>query len=339
MGIFCEINLFKPCDGVFIAGSTVRGMIRYAVDKEMTCTQITVSLKGKGELRLRRKDNDKSEQQTYWSREEYLDINNVITETGKNTVIPIGSYETPFNFQLPYNIPPTFHYSNSTFPYDIYSNIRYHVCIKFERPGFWKFNKNFKKDIIVESGISPRLPLEPVIYGEQKKLRQLFSRKNSIVTIKASVAKSVIAPGEKVELEYEVTNDTNVTVKAVEIKIVEEFKFTTKSRTATQNCDVPQTESKTGSIRPNESLAMRVDIVVPPNRKSLDFSKIVARDYFVLITVELPFPHFNARLQIPIQIGNTEESNYLQPPPPPSYWEAMGEDEKDDKDYGKDVKD
>ncbi|CAG4934379.1 unnamed protein product [Parnassius apollo] len=336
MGIFCEINLFKSCDGIFIAGSTVRGVIRYAVDKEMTCTQITVSLKGKGKLNLKKKGNNKSKEESYWSSEEYLNVKNVITETGKNTIITIGSYETPFSFQLPYNIPPTFHYSNSTLQYAICCNILYHVCIKFERPGFWKFNKNFKKEIIVESGISPRLPLVPVICGEQKKLRQLFSSKNSIITIKAIVAKSVIAPGEKVQLEYEVTNDTNVAVKAVETKILEVFKFTTTSQTVIQSYDVPQTKSKTGSIKRNESLAMRVDIVGPPDRKSLDFSNIVARDYFVHITVELPFPHFNARLQIPIQVGNTGDRNYLDPPP--SYWEAMGEDKQEGKDYEKDDK-
>ncbi|XP_068632616.1 arrestin domain-containing protein 17-like [Battus philenor] len=330
MGVFCEINLFKSRDGVFVAGSTVKGAIRYAVDEETTFGEIVVSLKGKGVLCLKRKHNDKSKEVTYRRSEQYLDLNNVVVESGKNIVITKGSYEIPFTFRLPRNIPPTFRHSSSNIQYAVNCNIRYYLSIKFQRPGFWKLDKKYKKEITIDSGIQPRLPLESIIYGKQKKLSRLFTRKNSAITIKAGIAKSVIAPGDKVEFEYEVVNDSNVIVKAVETKLLEVLTFKTKSKTVTECRDVPQTECKTGSVKSDDSQTMSVEIDVPLDNKSLDFSELVARDYYVQITVELPFPHFDSKLQIPIQVGDTAVSNLLEPPP--SYWEAMGEEEKDDKD-------
>lgn len=328
MGIFCEINLHKSNDGVFVAGSKVQGVIRYAVDVETTFSQISVSLKGKGVLSIKRKHNDKSKEVTHCSSEDYLDLKDVVTESDTN-VIPVGSYEIPFTFELPDNIPPSFRHTSSNMQYAVSCNIRYHVRIKFKRPGFWKFAKTYKKEIEVESGIVPRLPLDPIIYGKQKKLSQLFSRKSSTITIKAGVAKSVLGPGDAVELEYDVRNDSNVTVRAVETKIVQVFKFTTKSKTVERSLDVSHAECKTGSVKGGESQAMRLALDVPPDTRSLDFSGLVSRDYFVQMTVELPFPHFNCVLLMPLQFG--QEGRARAACPPPAYWEVMPDDDKDHK--------
>lgn len=329
MRITCDINLFKSYDGVFLAGGTVKGVIRYALNEETIFDQITVSLKGKGVLSLKRKHNDKSKEVTYWDSEDYLDLNNVITEPGENLVVPAGTHEIPFSFDLPHNIPPTFHYSGSDLNHAVCCNIRYNVCIKFQRPGFWKFDKKYKKEIQIESGIAPRLPLESIVHGKEKKLSRLFARKGSVVNIKAYVDKSVISPGDRVRLEYEVLNDTNVKVNAVEVKVVEVVRFAAKSKTVKQSRVVPGTECKAGSIKCGEGQTMSVTIGMPLDRKSLDFSRLVARDYFVKLIVELPFPHFNAVLLIPIQVG--ESGVPVVRDPPPSYWEAMGEEQKDDK--------
>ncbi|XP_014369366.2 arrestin domain-containing protein 17-like [Papilio machaon] len=334
MGIFCEINLHKSHNGVFVAGGKVHGVIRYALDVETTFTEIYVSLKGKGILRIKEKHNDKSKEFTHCSSEDYLDLKNVVTESDMN-VIPTGSYDIPFNFELPENIPPTFRHSSSNIQYAISCNIQYHIRIKFKRPGFLKFAKMYKKEIEVESGITPRLPLDPIIYGKQKKLSQLFSRKSNTITMKAGVAKSVVAPGDKLELEYEVKNDSNTTVKAVETKIVEVLKFTTKAKTVNVSRDVPHAECKTGSVACGESQAMRLLLDVPADIRSLDFSGIVARDYFVQMTVELPFPHFNCVLLMPLQVGQVEQVGQggrgCAATPPPSYWEVMPDDDKDHK--------
>lgn len=335
MGVHCEINLFKPQDGAFIPGSTVSGIIRYAVDEETVFNEITVSLKGSGSLKLkdlRKSRRERNGAHVYRNSETYVNIKNVVHNNDKSVPVPIGAYEFPFNITLPQNIPPSLKYYTRNISYDITCNIEYHIAIKFDRPGLFKFAKRMKKEITVVSGIKPRLPMEPTIYGEQKKLFQLFTKKPSIVNIKANIQSCVYASGGSVLLNYEVFNQTNLNLKGVKTKLVETYTFTTRGHRKIQvSNEVHDTESKTGSIASGASSNVDVSINIPFDIGSLEYSNMVSRDYFVYITAVIPFPHINAALKIPIQVGDYKEPNSENlDDPPPSYWEAMADDKKQD---------
>lgn len=329
MGVFSEINLFKPANGAFVPGSIVSGIIKYAVDEETVFNKITLSLKGIGRLKLHEKKRSKNRAaRTYIHNETYVDTDEVIHDNEvKPKNLPVGSYETQFNFTLPQSIPPSLDYHKNTGRYIIKCKIKYYIRIKFDRPGFLKFAKRFKKDLTVISVIIPRLPMVPTICGEQKELTQWFSSKKSIVNIKSTIEKCVFKPGDTIHLTYEVFNDTNVKIKGVKTKLVEKYKFTSHGGHKVEKAkEVENTDSKTGVVNCGNTQNMNLEIVLPSDLTSLDHSKMVTRDYFVVITVVLPIPHRNAVLNIPVQIGfedrgvefNCDES-------PPSYWEAMGE--------------
>lgn len=334
MGIFCQINLNKPPDGAFCGGEVVSGMIKYALDEPMEMEKITVSLKGMGNLRITERTNKKNGRRSYTSSEVYVDTDEVIQE-GKYTVPP-ESYELKFNFQLPQNVPPTFEYNKHISRYKVNCNIKYYVRIKFERPGWFAFTKHFRKEITVASTIIPKLSMEPVMYGERSKLLQLFSSKVSTVIMKAEILNSVIANGGKIEIKSGIENDTTINIKSVEVKLVEVYTFNASGCKDVKAWeDVPDCETKTGSIKSGATLHMPVDIVVPSDIISLDNSKIVSRDYIVRITAALPMPHRNVILDIPLQIGdNVQREEVCEPPP--TYWEAMGEARKDDQDASDD---
>lgn len=336
MGIHCEINLFKTSDGVYKPGSIVSGIIKYAVDEDTIFEKITVSLKGKGHVMiqdLRRTRRDKSPN-TYRSDEDYVDMDNVVLNNDKGVPLSIGLYETGFNFKLPYEIPSSLMYHNRNASYRVRCQIFYYVRIKFERAGFMNFDKKFKKELTVISRIKPKLPKEPLIYGEQSKLFQLFKSKNSIVNIKANIGNSVIRPGGKVEIDYELFNDTNLVLSGVETKVIEVYTFKSK---AEMTSDVENTESKTGPVKSDEKQIERVSIQVPSDKSTLQFARIASRDYFVCITADLPFPHRNVVLKIPLEIGEeiqmTESEQNEPNDPPPSYWEVMGEEKKEKRDF------
>uniref|UniRef100_A0A1E1WTJ3 Arrestin C-terminal-like domain-containing protein n=1 Tax=Pectinophora gossypiella TaxID=13191 RepID=A0A1E1WTJ3_PECGO len=330
MGIHCEINLCKHLDGAFTPGSTVSGCIKYAIDEDTVFNRITVSLKGNGRLSMKRKQS-KNRTQTYWNKEEYVDIDNVIhnDENGEKK-LPVGSYESQFSFTLPEKIPSTLYYSKYVASYDITCKNTYYIRIKFKRPGFLSFDKKFKKEITVVSGITPRYPNIPSICGERKSLTQLFSKKNSVVDIKATIKTRIIKPGDKIELTYEVNNDTNIVIKDIETKLMEVYTFTSENgRDVTADKDVKDTDSKTGSIKAGDTKSMDIEIIPPSDKVSLDYSKMVTREYVVSIIARLPLPHRNAVLKIPVQIGE-EDVIRLHGDAPPSYWETMVEDTKKD---------
>ncbi|KAJ8730542.1 hypothetical protein PYW08_001955 [Mythimna loreyi] len=328
MGIYCQINLNKPPDGAFYSGEVVSGMIKYALDEPMEIEKITVSLKGIGHLRLTERTNQKNRRRSYGNSEIYVDADEVIQE-GKYKVLP-GSYEVKFNFRLPDNLPPTFEFCKHIPRYGVNCKIKYYVRIKIDRPGWFAFAKHYRKEITVASTITPKLSTEPVMYGERSKLLQLFSSKSSTVIMKANILNSVITNGGKIEVQSEIQNDTNINIKAVEIKLVEMHTFKATGHTDVKAYeDVPNCDSKTGSIQSGATQDMPIDIIVPSDKVSLDNSKIVSRDYLVRITAILPMPHRNVVLDIPVQIGDNVQREEICDPPP-SYWEAMGETKKGD---------
>lgn len=330
MGIFCQINLNKPPDGAFYGGEVVSGMIKYALDEPMEIEKITVSLKGMGNLRITERTNQKDRRHTYYSSEVYVDNDEVIEE-GKHKVSP-GSYELKFNFRLPQNIPPTFEYYKHIPSYGVKCMIKYYVRIKFDRPGWFTFAKHFRKEITVASTITPKLSMVPVIFGERSNLLQLFSTKTSTVIMKANIFNSVITKGGKIEIQSEIQNDTHVNIKSVQIKLVAIYTFKSTGHTDVKAYeDIPDCDSKTGPIKNGEVQIMPLDIVVPSDIVSLENSKIVARDYIVRITAELPIPHRNVVLEVPVQIGDNVQRDEIFDPPP-TYWEAMGETKKGDED-------
>lgn len=331
MGIFCQINLNKPPDGAFYSGEVVSGIIKYALDEPMEIEKITISLKGMGHLRLTERTNQKNRRHTYGSDEVYVDIDEIIQE-GKFKVLP-GSYDLKFSFRLPQNLPPTFEFYKHIPRYGVNCKIKYYVRIKFDRPGWFAFAKHFRKEITVASTITPKLSTEPVMFGERSKLLQLFSSKPSTVIMKANIVNSVITNGGKIEIQSEIQNaTTNTTIKSVEIKLLEVYTFKATGHPEVKAYeDIPNCDSKTGSIKSGATQDMPIDIIVPSDKVSLENSKIVSRDYIVRIIAEMPMPHRNVVLEIPVQIGENVQREEICDPPP-SYWEAMGEANKDDGD-------
>lgn len=331
MGIHCEMNLFNPPDGTFVPGETVSGVIKYAVDRDTAVKRIIVSLKGGGVLRIR---NTQRRQQNrpnvFYCFEEYVDIDNIIREDEKG-ILPFGCYETNFSFTVPKNLPPSFKYMKHLPHHIVKCKISYFVRIKFEKPGLFKLNKHFRYYITMLSGVTPNLPTVPTVFSKDKNLCRLISSSPRTVKIRANVESCVLAPGTKIELNYEVHNNTNLVIKSVETKLIEVHSFKARSNRKIQNFkDVPDTDTKTASINSGDHQTMLIIMNLPPDIMSLENSKIVQREYAVKITVDLPMPHFNIVFEIPVQIGYRtdliEESaaipiNELPPP----YWAIMGE--------------
>ncbi|XP_073967403.1 uncharacterized protein [Choristoneura fumiferana] len=350
MGIKCEISLCPSDDNKYEykSGSTVSGAIKYYLDEEYEFSTIVVSLKGQGRLYFEDKHKKRNDRMhTYGNKETYVDIDNVIYKNESGKPLVAGEYETPFSLLLPHDVPGSLDYTKNTGGYYCRCYIKYYVRIKFERPGLLNMNRHFKKEIQVASSQIPRMATEPLIYGEQKSLLQLsslFSGEKSIVHLKATIVNSVLKPGEGVKVNYEVENNTNVDIKRVEVKLLEVDTYTASGgRKVNVKSEVENTEFTYGAIKAGETAKFAAEITIPSLCVSYDHSKIFGRDYSVLTTVVLPIPHINLPLEIPFQVidrlsanfeeGNGSASGYSSDAPP-SYWEAMGEDqkEKDDQD-------
>ncbi|XP_059055583.1 arrestin domain-containing protein 17-like [Achroia grisella] len=324
MGIFCLINVSKDGNDEFVAEDIVSGLIKYAVDENTTFKKITVSLKGIGRIRIINRQTKECPEFT--TKEEYVDIDNVIVDN--EVTLPIGEYETKFSFELPKDIPSSFAYCSSESDYYIKCKIYYYIRIKFDRPGILKLPVRYKKVFTVRPYLTPSLPKELTMYGKHKKIVKLFSGNNTI-SIKAGIENSVISGGETVKFCYEILNDTNVTIKGVQVKLVEAHKFKAKGLHSVKRLNkVEGTQSKTAQIKGGNSQEMDFQITIPTDKATLQHSKIAVRYYYINVKVLLPLLRQNFTLQIPIEVGNTvvpEVPETEDFEPPPSYWKTMDE--------------
>lgn len=332
MGISCQINLFKPPNSVFHPGDIVSGIIKYVLPEQMEFDKIVTSLKGSGSLEIRAAAQNvyRSDENVQCTNETYVDIDNVITK-GK-TKVPAGSYDVNFNFTLPQILPSSFFFQNSVKHYRINCLVKYYVRIKFQRPGWFNFSKRFRKEVYVVSGITPKLLMQPIIYGKSKKLLRFFSRKNANINMKATIQNSVIPISGQIHIDYEIKNDSNVPITCIEIKLIEIYTFKVQGHAKVKVCeDVPNTGAKIGRISCGILKPLVVDISVPIDKATLQNSNLIKRDYVVRTKATLPMPHRNIVLDIPVEIGpinnfiskNVPNELNVTPTAPSTYWETM----------------
>ncbi|CAB3243367.1 unnamed protein product, partial [Arctia plantaginis] len=148
----------------------------------------------------------------------------------------------------------------------------------------------------------------------------------------------------RILVQYEVLNNSHVIVKSIMTKLVQMLTFKAKGYPKVKyEEDVPGTVAKTTSINCGGSQAMCIDVNVSPQIYSIENAYVVCRHYAIRIIAELPLPHRNAVLDVPVQIGIIDENVHRYwlertnevvsySDAPPSYWEAMGEAKKGDDD-------
>lgn len=329
MGVICQIYLQRPPDGKYRPGSVVSGTVKYVIDKDTTYKDITVSLIGKGKCSWSESRTDGKTDDTYTGTEDLVSIHTKLLQKKVNLVtLPAGAYSHPFHFIFPSNIPASYK--------DNVCTIQYQVVLKFERPGLLNFTKTFRTELPVVSTVISTLPEGPIVYGLKKTLFQFFSNQKSIINLKATLAKSLVMPGEHGKLDFEVENNSNVTVTGLKIELMEYLTFksnckhTKKSYKKIKNCKAETEPIEIGKIK-------QLSCIIPTteNCVTLQNSQILSREYKLIVTMRLPVPHINASLEIPIIIGEKVPEieiaqevaeDVIPDEPPPSYWEAMAED-------------
>jgi hypothetical protein len=353
MGISVEILVNQPAEGYFVSGSTVSGVILYDLDKVYRFRRIVVSCKGIGRLSVQENAAGQRKTRTYKHGEDYFNLESVVQQNENIETNP-GPYQTQFNFLLPFNIPPSLKYSKRIDSHKVKCVIKYYLRIKFEMPSMFQFDKRFRKEInLVSKLFVPRLSMSPTVYRETKQLSHLFSHKSNVINIKLVVHCSIVKPGEKVCINFDIENETDIDITCVTTKLVETYSFSFPSHSNVNMSDkINLTNVVSPKIMSGETKTMLIECNVPEYLYTFDSSNIVNRNYFVRVKLILPMPYFNIPLLLPIQIG-TAPGWYSQPTascqsvplsyqlsipstsqrsgahvnafedPPPTYWEAM----------------
>ncbi|GBP27332.1 Arrestin domain-containing protein 17 [Eumeta japonica] len=308
---------------------------RGQVDEDARYSDIVVCLRGKG--RCNWTEGSGNSKKEYTGTEDYVNISESLIEKkveDEEVAVGAGVYSRPFRFPIPTDVPGSYH--------DSVYKIVYYVKLTFKRKGLFNFNKTFRTIIPLENTtVKSVLSAGPVVHGAQKSLMGLFGRDKNLINIKAVIQKSTLAPGETAQLDVEITNTTNVEISTVRTKLFNKVvRIANCGQKNTHYRNVEETTGDTGAVKERSTLGFSRSIEIPYGHHTIQYSKILEREYFVKIKAKIPFPHINLVLQVPLLIGDVEEEDAkkteedesfqdvdsLSEDLPPSYWEVMQED-------------
>lgn len=345
MGVMCQIFVRKPEGGIFRPGEEVTGIVKYTFDEPTEAKDIVLSLVGKGSCSFDRVEPGLGRHLLrptfYHETEDYICQNKQILDKSE-TALQQGTYEYPFQFVLPKDIPSSYHDRSEML--SIVSHrctISYNITIKFEMPGLFA-NKTYNKEIIVSAGFEQPTPNEPRCYEGAKTLFAPFTSSNNIVRLKGETTKSFYSPSESIKLMITIHNDTDITLDSIRCELVRKLLLRSKKiynpSYTIEKCVEKVVEGcwiTAPGIPHGEEKSFPVAVPTRPVC-TIKNSKIISVEYTVKVTAVIPFPHTNLSVEVPIVIGEIIEGSRVSPAnttsdEPPPYWEAMGEDRPDDK--------
>lgn len=293
MPVLCEIFLDKTRDGVHRSGEPIRGTLVYSVDKPTKFESIYMSFVGKGKCRWSESDGD--DNRYYENKEEYVNQSCNVLHSRSDNKIPAGRYEFPFQFFLPHEIPASF--KNKT------CCIQYKITAEFVKAKFFNATSKFVKEIPVYAYVS-RTSVEPLHFGLHKDLFSLTS--NQKVIVKAVLDKTIAAPGENFTIKLTIDNDSGLNV-IIKTKLYRCFTYISSSKSKKVEKEAVKDTASATTIKERSVSNLMFTVPVLPSLYSIQHTKIMTGEYKVRVKIDLPFPHFNEEVEVPVAIGERRD--------------------------------
>ncbi|ETN69261.1 arrestin domain protein, partial [Necator americanus] len=140
----CLYITFTESQDVYFPGSVIEGIAHLVLNEPIKARTLTVGLDCRAHTsydvsrsRTVTKSSSENYTESYSATTVYANVETIVWTSppdGKE-VMPAGTYQYPFAFKLPLDLPPSFEGS--------YGYIRHMVKMELDRP--WRFNKRDKK--------------------------------------------------------------------------------------------------------------------------------------------------------------------------------------------------
>nr|XP_049696594.1 uncharacterized protein LOC126054553 [Helicoverpa armigera] len=338
MGITSEILLHFPEEGRYLTGKYIRGVVRFQLDKETVFKKISLSLVQRGFCewydRVNRDRNERHKRigNMLQGHESAVPIKIYFLnkKVDDNVTLSAGSYEYPYEMEIPQNIPPSFRSQNG--------KIKYHLVLKFKKPGLLKRTKSIQTEVQIFPQVDPMITDAPTAFALDKNLTKMFASNNQEIRIIGELEKPYLSYYDENKLSLAVTNNTDLNFN---IKTELRSKVTyTHDHSMGMYGDEEVVKEVIGPIYespivPDNSVSNIIKVILPvdPQQYTVRHSAIISREYKLKVTIQMPMPHSNVSVNIPVFVGdrrlakaNNENRNNEAVEEPPTYWHAMTED-------------
>lgn len=309
-----EIIYDENDDAVYYPGQTVRGHVELTINSQpLKLRGLSILMKGSASCNYSK--DLQAEQEFFVTEKEVIESKAEAIELGP------GNFRYEFSHRLPRNIP---------FSVDgTYGNVKYFVQATIDIP--WdlydrKFLKPFTvlryEDLNYMSGM--REGREVSIQKQIDSSAWFFSRSSlGLVTIKAQIPRCGFAPGEKINVDVSIDNQTSADIDNVLISLQYNENYAAQTPWAKLEEKISNKISETiaEGIKAGYTKKIKESVLVPENSKitSVMFSNVFQISYHVQITAK--FRRATIPISIPIYIGSVplkpeEECRKIEGIPP-----------------------
>ncbi|CAB3404569.1 unnamed protein product [Caenorhabditis bovis] len=217
--------------GVFFPGYTASGRVTLHLSEPMKARMMKIVIEGKAhthwsetERHSKTDHNGKTETHSetvhYSATVPYMNGECLLwTSTDGKNKMPVGNYTFPFTFAIPINCPPSFE--------GFHGCVRYTVKAEIDRP--WRFNrKNCKPFSVIPSSDLNMIPLaiNPMTNTISKNTGLIF--KNGVVSMRVDVPKQGFVPGETIQINVFIDNNSSKQVTMARAKLVQNSTYFAK---------------------------------------------------------------------------------------------------------------
>lgn len=280
--------------GVYTAGDLLTGTVALELCKPMRVTSLEVCARGLASVHwletrsigMNTVYSDYTAHETYLRKRQHL-----IRDNGTMNVLPAGTHQFPFTFQLPENLVTSFEGKHGC--------VRYWIKAKLHRP--WSTVKKTKKDFTVIEHIDINSPdlLAPQA-GTKEKIAHAWYCNLGQVSVTAKIDRKGYTPGEVIPIFAEIDNCTSRTVMP-KAAIIQSQTFIARGTLKQKKSVVATLAGDAVPAGKRETWHGRA-LKIPPLGPSIIQCRIIRVEYALKVCVDIPGSS-KLLMELPLVIG------------------------------------
>ncbi|EYB91709.1 hypothetical protein Y032_0203g1849 [Ancylostoma ceylanicum] len=237
--------------------------------------------------------------ETYSAKVIYADEKMVAwsSPTGDMEVFPADSYQYPFSFKLPQELPPSFEGS--------YGYVRYMVKIELDRP-WYRINKRDSKVFTVVPMFDLNTISQAILPAKELKVKKLgiILFRHGEVTVECETARGGFVPGEMIVVSTRIINDSSKDIVKAQLKLIEISTDRQAGQPSSATAEIGDRGAEEVHIAKRSKGNVELYLQVPSTVPSFDYCPIIKVEYVVEVKFESTGSlNSNIDASIPVVIG------------------------------------
>uniref|UniRef100_A0A336LU39 CSON004658 protein n=1 Tax=Culicoides sonorensis TaxID=179676 RepID=A0A336LU39_CULSO len=209
--------IFDKRDKIYNSGDTINCKVLVTAHKTFKVRYMTLRFMGQAHVEWGSGKHKRRETQTFFK--EYIFLITSDT-TGPILEINPGIHEYVGVFTLPRKVPSSFYHKYGHIEYTV--KAKYNVLYDFPYHATATFNVQYCLDLNAYSRY-----LKPISNCQDKQFSWCGIYKSHPLQLKTLLRKTMWVVGENLPITVEINNNSDITVKRIEVKLIEDLFFTT----------------------------------------------------------------------------------------------------------------